>query len=193
MQVALDLLELRGLLATVLGVRIWFFGRLLVQVDLLLLDHFMTGRHARSEHVTRRERSPFLLFRRLLTTLFGLGRFFRGLFLLLQTVAGRALLGVLLGALEALLFFLGELLLELFFFRDVGAPVVPLLLSETERVAEVGAVLLACVRRRVGGVEVARRRGDGVCVSTVRFATVGATLSTRRCHYCDRVCSKRGR
>ena len=153
----------------------------------------MPGRHARSEHVTRRKLSPLLGLRRLLATLFGLGRLFSGLLLLLEAVARRALLGVLLGALEALLFLLGELLLQLFFFRDVGAPVVPLLLSETERVAEVGAVLLACVDRwRGDGVEVARRRGDGVCVSTVRFATVGATLSTRRCHYCDNVCSRPG-
>ena len=34
MQVPLDLLELRGLLAAVLGVRIWLFGRLLTCVEI---------------------------------------------------------------------------------------------------------------------------------------------------------------
>ena len=153
----------------------------------------MPGRHARPEDITRREGSPFLLFRRLFRGLLGRGGVLGRLLLRLELVARRALLRIFFRSFKPLFFFLGELLLQLFFFRDVGAPVVPLLLSETERVAEVGAVLLACVRRwRGDGVEVARRRGDGVCVSTVRFATVGATLSTRRCHYFDRVCTRPG-
>ena len=45
------------------------------------------------------------------------------------------------------------LLFQLLFFRDIGAPGLPHALPTTEGVAEVGAVLLACVRRW---------RGDGV-------------------------------
>mmetsp|Transcript_3801 Transcript_3801/g.10766 ORF Transcript_3801/g.10766 Transcript_3801/m.10766 type:complete len:263 (-) Transcript_3801:655-1443(-) len=147
MQVALDLLQLRGLLATVLGVRIWLLRGLLVEINLLLLYHFVPGRHAGPEHVTRRERAPLFLFRRLLRGLLGRGGVFSGLFLGFEAVSGRPLLRVLLGALEALLFFLGELLLQLLFFRDVGAPGLPHALSTAEGVAEVGAVLLALLRR----------------------------------------------
>ena len=66
---------------------------------------------------------------------------------------GCPFLRILLGSFKSFFFLLRELLLELLLLRDICAPGLPHALAAAEGVAEVGAVLLACVRRRVDGVE----------------------------------------
>ena len=153
MQIALDLFQLLVLFFPIFGVRIWFLRRLLVQINLLLFHNNMAGSHPRSEHIPSGKSAALLGLRRLLTTLLCLGRLFSGLLLLLEAVFGCPFLGVFLGSFKSFFFLLRELLLFLFCFGDIGAPRLPHALAAAEGVAEVGAVLLACARRRVDGVE----------------------------------------
>ena len=165
MEVALDLLQLRSLLAAVLGVRIWFFGRLLVQVDLLLLNNFMPGRHARSENITGRKRLRFLGFGGSFAAFAAAAASFAACSSALSLSREARCLAFSLALLRRSFSSLASFFLSCFSLAIYARQVRHFFCLQTEGVAEVGAVLLACARRRVGGVEVARRRGDGVCVS----------------------------